>query len=135
MLNALVHCPGFFKAGLCSYGVSNLFNLARDTHKFEERYLDSMVGPLPEAASRYREWSPIFYAERIQDALAVFQGSDDKVVPPEQSESIVEILRRKGVPYIYRLYTGEGHGFRKSENITSYFSDCEAFLQQYVIFG
>jgi dipeptidyl aminopeptidase/acylaminoacyl peptidase len=135
VLNALVHCPGFFKAGLCSYGVSNLFNLARDTHKFEERYLDSMVGLLPEAAARYREWSPVLHAESIQDALAVFQGSDDKVVPPDQSESMVEVLRHRGVPHIYRLYPGEGHGFRKSENITNYFSECEKFLQQYVIFG
>jgi dipeptidyl aminopeptidase/acylaminoacyl peptidase len=135
VLNALIRYPGQFKAGVCSYGVSSLFNLARDTHKFEERYTDSMVGPLPEASALYREWSPIYHAERIQDALAVFQGSEDKVVPPDQSESIVAVLRQRGVPHIYRLYEGEGHGFRKSEHIIAYFKDVELFLQQYVIMG
>jgi dipeptidyl aminopeptidase/acylaminoacyl peptidase len=135
VLNALVRYPGFFKAGVCNYGVSNLFNLARDTHKFEERYTDSMVGPLPEAAARYREWSPIFQAERIQDALAVFQGSIDKVVPPDQSESIVAVLRSRKLPYIYHLFEGEGHGFRKSENITACYREVDQFLQQYVVMG
>ncbi len=135
VLNALIHYPGLFKAGLCSYGVSNLFTLAMDTHKFEERYTDSLVGPLPEAAQRYHDWSPIFHADAIRDPLAVFQGAADKVVPPEQSESIVAILQAHKIPHIYRLYEGEGHGFRKSETILAYYADIERFLLQNVIFG
>ena len=117
------------------YGVSNLFALATDTHKFEERYLDSMVGLLPEASARYHDWSPVFNADRIRDPLAVFQGSDDVVVPPDQSESIVAALRSSGVPHIYRLYEGEGHGFRKSDTLLAHYADVEQFLGQYVIFS
>jgi dipeptidyl aminopeptidase/acylaminoacyl peptidase len=135
VLNALVRFPGLFKAGVCSYGVSNLFNLARDTHKFEERYTDSLVGPLPETAARYREWSPIFKAEHIQDALALFQGSEDKVVLPDQSEAIAAVLRSRHVPHIYHLFPGEGHGFRKGENIAAFYDEVDQFLQQYVVMG
>jgi len=135
VLNALVHYPGVFKAGVCEYGVSNLFTLAADTHKFELRYEDSMVGPLPEAAARYQAWSPIFHAASIRDPLAVFQGKDDKVVPPAQSEEIVAALRQNGVPHIYRLYDGEGHGFRRRENIIDFYQETERFLRQYVIFA
>jgi len=120
---------------LCSYGVSNLFTLAMDTHKFEERYLDSMVGPLPEAAEKYRAWSPVFHAEKIEDPVAIFQGEDDRVVPPSQSEAIVKALKANGVPHEYHLYPGEGHGFRKSETRQAYYEAIVRFLQQYVIFG
>jgi dipeptidyl aminopeptidase/acylaminoacyl peptidase len=135
VLNALVWHPGRFKAGICRYGVSNLFSLAMDTHKFESHYNDSLVGPLPEAAGRCHAWSPIFHASRIQDPLAVFQGSEDNVVPPDQSEAIVQALASRGVPHIYRLYEGEGHGFRKSENIADYLHQTERFMQQYVLFS
>ena len=131
----LAKYPGFFKAGVCLYGVSNLFTLAADTHKFEERYLDTMVGPLPEAAALYRERSAIFISERIQDPVAVFQGDIDRVVPREQSDSIVASLKRRGVPHVYHVYEGEGHGWRKSETIESYYEDVMRFLRQYVIFG
>ncbi len=134
VLNALVHAPGTFKAGVCLFGVSNLFTLAADTHKFEAHYNDSLIGPLPQAAARYQEWSAIFHAEAICDPLAVFQGSIDKVVPPEQSESMVKVLQQRGVPHIYRLYEGEGHGFRKPESILDYLQQTERFLQQYVLF-
>jgi dipeptidyl aminopeptidase/acylaminoacyl peptidase len=133
--NALIRYPGHFKAGLCMFGVSNLFSLALDTHKFEERYTDSMVGPLPEAVARYREWSPIFHADRINDPIAIFQGSVDKVVPPDQSESIVAILRERRVPHHYRIFEGEGHGFRKRENIITLYEEMERFLKTYVLFG
>lgn len=135
VLNALIHYPGLFKAGICRYGVSNLFNLAMDTHKFEERYTDSMVGPLPEAAERYQAWSPIYHADQIRDALAIFQGDSDRVVTPNQSEEIVAILRQRGVPHIYRLYPGEGHGFRKNETIVDYLQQVERFLIQNLIFA
>ena len=135
VLNTLIHHPGVFKAGICLYGVSNLFTLAADTHKFEERYLDTLVGPLPEAAARYREWSPIFHADKIRDPLAIFQGAEDRVVPPDQSESIVQVLRANKVPHIYRLYEGEGHGWRKAETIEAYYNDVLTFLRDHVLFA
>jgi dipeptidyl aminopeptidase/acylaminoacyl peptidase len=135
VLNALVHYPGRFKAGIDLYGVSNLFNLARDTHKFELRYLDSMVGPLPDDAEKYRAFSAIFHADRIRDPMAIFQGSVDPVVPPNQSEEIVAALQRNNVPHIYRKYEGEGHGFRKPESNIDFLEQTERFLQQYVLFA
>lgn len=135
VLNALIHYPGFFKAGLCSYGVSNLFTLEMDTHKFESHYNASLIGSLPEAAQKYHDFSPIFHADNIRDALAVFQGADDKVVPQSQSDSIVEALKANRVPHIYRVYPGEGHGFRKSESIIDFYETIERFLLQYVIFS
>jgi dipeptidyl aminopeptidase/acylaminoacyl peptidase len=132
---ALVHHPGIFKAALCSFGVSNLFTLAADTHKFEERYLDSMIGPLPEARALYHERSPIFFAERITDPVAIFQGDVDPVVPRAQSDTIVEVLRRRGVPHEYHVYEGEGHGWRKSETVAAYYRAADAFLKQHLLFG
>ena len=134
-LNALVQHPGFFKAGLVSYGVSNLFLLDMDTHKFEAHYTESLVGKLPEAAEKYHAWSPVFHAEKIRDAVAIFQSSDDKVVPVEQSESIVNLLRANKVPHEYKLYEGEGHGFRKKVNLIDFYESIDRFLKQYVIFS
>ena len=135
LLNALVHHPGLFKAGLCSYGVSNFFTMDMDTHKFEAHYGETMVGKLPEAAEKYHDWSPVFHADKIRDAVAIFQGSDDKVVPVEQSESIVNILKANKVPHLYKLYEGEGHGFRKKVNLIDYYETVDRFLKQYVIFS
>lgn len=135
VLNALIRHPGLFKAGLCSYGVANLFTLAMDTHKFEARYTDSLVGSLPEASEKYREWSPEFHAHRIKDPVAIFQGEEDKVVPPSQAEAIVNALKANGVPHEYHLYPGEGHGFRKSETRQAYYETIERFLKQYVVFS
>ena len=86
-------------------------------------------------ATRYRERSPIFHATRIKTPLAIFQGADDTVVPPAQSEAIVEALRRQGVPHVYHLYQGEGHGWRRAETIAAYYGALEAFLREHVIFG
>jgi dipeptidyl aminopeptidase/acylaminoacyl peptidase len=135
VLRALTVRPGFFRAGLCLYGVSNLFTLAADTHKFEARYLDSLIGPLPEAASTYRERSPIFAADKIRDPVAVFQGSEDKVVPPSQAEEIVNSLRRRGVPHVYHLYQGEGHGWRRPDTIEQFYKDVDAFLREHVLYA
>lgn len=132
---ALVHHPGVFKAGLCLYGVSNLFTLAADTHKFEARYLDSLIGLLPQTSARYRERSPIFFADQIRDPVAIFQGSIDQVVPRAQSDLIVEALRRNGVPHEYHIYEGEGHGWRKRETIATFWTAVDRFLQEYVLFG
>jgi dipeptidyl aminopeptidase/acylaminoacyl peptidase len=135
VLKALVDHPGFFKAALCLFGVSNLFTLAADTHKFEERYLDSLVGPLPEASGVYRERSPIFSADRIVDPIAVFQGEEDRVVPKAQAEAIVASLRQRGIPHEYHTYEGEGHGWRKTKTIEAFYKTVETFLRQYVIFA
>ena len=135
VLNTLIRFPGLFKAGICAYGVSNLFTLAMDTHKFEERYTDSLVGPLPEAAEKYRAWSPEFHARAIKDPVAIFQGDEDKVVPPGQAEAIVKALKASGVPHEYHLYLGEGHGFRQAETRRAYYHAMERFLMQYVVFG
>jgi len=135
VLQSLVELPGLYKAAICMFGVANQFTLAADTHKFEARYLDSMLGPLPEAAAVYRERSPIFHADRITDPIAVFQGDIDRVVPREQSDSIVASLRARGVPHEYHVYEGEGHGWRKSETIDQFYKSVEAFLRTHVLFA
>ena len=135
VLNALVHKPGFFKAGVALYAVSNLFTLEMDTHKFEEHYNASMVGTLPEDADFFKKWSAVFHADKIRDAVAVFHGAEDKAVAPEQSETIVAALRANKVPHIYRVYEGESHGWRKAETIEAFYKEVVQFLQQYVMFG
>ena len=135
VLNTLINFPGRYKAGINLFGVSNLFNLAMDTHKFELHYLESMIGQLPETSERYRNWSPIFHAQKLKDPLAVFQGSEDPVVPPDQSEDIVGALARNGVPHIYKKYEGEGHGFRKAETKIDMLQEIERFLRQHVLFS
>ncbi len=135
VLQSMVEVPGHYKAGLCLFGVANMFTLASDTHKFEERYLDSMLGPLPEAAAVYRARSPIFHAARIVDPIAIFQGDIDRVVPREQSDSIVASLRARGVPHEYHVYEGEGHGWRKAETVEKFYTAVERFLTQHVLFA
>jgi dipeptidyl aminopeptidase/acylaminoacyl peptidase len=116
-LAALCLRPGVFSAGASHYGVADLGALAADTHKFESRYLDSLVAPWPAGAEVYRERSPITHVDALATPLAVFQGEEDRVVPPAQSEAIVAALREKGVPHVYELFPGEQHGFRRAENI------------------
>lgn len=106
-----------FKAGASHFGVSDLETLLGETHKFESRYGDSMVGPLPEARETMRERSPIHYTERLTSPVIFFQGLEDRVVPPNQAELMVAALRKNGVPVAYLAFEGEGHGFRKGENI------------------
>ena len=106
-----------FAAGASHYGVADLGVLAAETHKFESRYLDGLVGPWPAARAVYEERSPIFHTDRIDRPLAVFQGLDDPIVPPNQAEMIVEAVRAKGVPVAYLAFEGEQHGFRQAQNI------------------
>jgi dipeptidyl aminopeptidase/acylaminoacyl peptidase len=106
-----------FAVGADYFGVADLEALARDTHKFESRYLYGLVAPLPERRSVYVQRSPLTHVDSLTAPLVVFQGAEDEVVPPAQSEAIVAALRAKGVPVAYRLYDGEQHGFRRSENI------------------
>jgi dipeptidyl aminopeptidase/acylaminoacyl peptidase len=106
-----------FRAGADYYGVSDISALARDTHKFESRYLDSLIGPLPQAQAIYESRSPLAHLDGFKVPLLVLQGADDPVVPPNQSELIVNALRARHAPVTYMLFAGEGHGFRKPENI------------------
>ncbi len=135
VLRSLQTQPRFYRAGVCLYGISNLFTLASETHKFEARYLDSLIGPLPEAASRYRERSPLLHAGEIVDPVALFQGDEDRVVPRDQSDAIAASLRARGVPHEYHVYDGEGHGWRKPETIEAFYSALDRFLRQHVIFA
>ena len=106
-----------FKAGASHYGISDLEALARDTHKFESRYLDNLIGPYPARRDLYIERSPIHFTERLACPMIIFQGLEDRVVPPNQAEKMVEAVRGKGLPVAYVTFAGEQHGFRKAENI------------------
>jgi dipeptidyl aminopeptidase/acylaminoacyl peptidase len=106
-----------FSAGASHYGIGDLEALARDTHKFESRYTDWLVGPLPEARETYRARSPIHHHERLRCPVIFFQGLEDRVVPPSQAEAMVEVLARRGIPHAYVAFEGEQHGFRRAENI------------------
>lgn len=119
-----------FAAGISRYGVADLETLARDTHKFEARYLDSMIGPWPEAADVYRERSPIHHTDRLSTPMIVLQGSEDPVVPPSQSEQLVDALAAAGVQHTYLLFDGESHGFRRAENIAAALEAELSFLGQ-----
>jgi dipeptidyl aminopeptidase/acylaminoacyl peptidase len=107
----------FFKAGACYFGVSDLEALDQDTHKFESRYNHNLIGPYPEKRELYRARSPIHHAENLSCPIIFFQGLDDKVVPPNQSEMMVDILHKKKIPVAYLAFEGEGHGFRRGETI------------------
>ena len=106
-----------FAAGASHYGVADLAALARDTHKFESRYLDRLVGPYPERSDLYEERSPLSARDGFSCPVIFFQGAEDRIVPPNQAESMVEALRAKGVPVAYLLFEGEQHGFRQAANI------------------
>ncbi|MEN8172689.1 MAG: S9 family peptidase [Chloroflexota bacterium] len=132
-LKALQDYPDVFAAGICSYAVADHFALAMDTHKFEAHYSDSLLGPLPAAADLYRQRSPINAVDRITKPVAIFQGGQDKVVLPEQAETLVAALQRNGVPHVYHLYPEEGHGFRLPETTAHFYGAIDKFLKQYVI--
>ncbi|MGF1477479.1 MAG: prolyl oligopeptidase family serine peptidase [Geminicoccaceae bacterium] len=115
-LSALVF-HDLFKAGANHFGVADLTALAADTHKFESRYLDTLVGPYPQAKALYEARSPINAADRLSCPVIFFQGLEDKIVPPNQAERMVEVLRAKGLPVAYFAFPGEQHGFRQAETI------------------
>ncbi len=106
-----------FRAGASYYGVSDLELLARETHKFESRYFERLVGPYPERRDVYRARSPIHFVDRLSCPVIFFQGLEDRVVPPNQADLMVAALRRKGVPVAYLAFEGEGHGFRRADTI------------------
>ncbi len=106
-----------FKAGASYYGISDLEALAQDTHKFESRYLDGLIGPYPERRDLYLERSPIHFTHQLSCPLILFQGLEDKIVPPNQAELMFEAVRQKGLPTAYLAFAGEQHGFRRAANI------------------
>ncbi|MFO1058306.1 MAG: S9 family peptidase [Dongiaceae bacterium] len=123
-----------FRGGASYYGIGDLEALARDTHKFESRYLDWLIGPWPEQAALYRERSPIHHIDRLKAPIAFFQGAEDKVVPPNQAEMMVDALRRKGIPAGYILFEGEQHGFRRAANIKRAL-EAELYFYAVLVFG
>jgi dipeptidyl aminopeptidase/acylaminoacyl peptidase len=130
---AALACRDVFKGGASYYGVSDVAALARDTHKFESRYLDWLIGPYPARADLYRERSPLSHVDGLNCPVIFFQGADDRVVPPNQTELMVEALRRRGIPTGYLLFAGEGHGFRRAENIKRAL-DAELYFYASLIF-
>jgi dipeptidyl aminopeptidase/acylaminoacyl peptidase len=116
-LAALTFRPDVFKAGASYYGISDIEVLAQDTHKFESRYLDTLIGPYPAAKDVYYARSPIHFVDQLACSLILFQGLEDKVVPPNQSEMMAAAVRAKGLPVAYLAFEGEQHGFRKATTI------------------
>ena len=116
-LAALTFHPGIFKAGASYFGISDLEVLEIDTHKFESRYSHRLIGPYPEANAIYRARSPIHAIDRLACPLILFQGLEDKVVPPNQSQMMADAVRAKGLPVAYLAFEGEQHGFRKADTI------------------
>jgi dipeptidyl aminopeptidase/acylaminoacyl peptidase len=124
----------FFQGGASHYGVSDAAALARDTHKFESRYMDWLIGAYPEEEALYRERSPLFHAERLSKPVIFFQGDEDAVVPPNQTEAMVDALRSRGTPVGYLLFSGEQHGFRQAANIKRAL-DAELYFYAIEVFG
>jgi len=110
-----------FNAGTSLYGISDLEAMAKETHKFESRYLDGLIGPYPEAIDIYQERSAIHHTDGFDCPIALFQGLEDKIVPPNQAQMIADALNEKGLPYAHVEFEGEQHGFRRAENIISAF--------------
>jgi dipeptidyl aminopeptidase/acylaminoacyl peptidase len=108
-----------FGVGAGYFGVSDLTTFATDTHKFESRYLSTLVGPYPERRDLYYQRSPIHFTDNLSCPLILFQGDEDEIVPPSQSQMMFEAVRAKGLPTAYLLFKGEQHGFRKAESVKS----------------
>ena len=106
-----------FAAGASHFGVADAGALARDTHKFESRYLDGLIGPWPQAREVYEARSPIFHTDRLRTPLILFQGLEDKIVPPDQADMMAKALLERGIPFAHLAYEGEQHGFRQAQNI------------------
>lgn len=119
-----------FAAGISRYGVADLRALAADTHDFEARYLDGLVGPLPEAEPVYVDRSPLSHLDRFTTPMLIEQGLDDRVVPPSQSEAVRDALQARGIPHAYLAFAGEGHGFRQPETVIAALEAELSFLGQ-----
>ncbi len=117
-----------FAAGISQYGIGDLEALALDTHKFESRYLDGLVGPYPEARDVYTERSPLSHVDALAAPILLLQGTEDKVVPPAQAEGMADAARRKGLPVALLMFEGEGHGFRRADSIRRSMDAQQCFL-------
>ena len=120
-----------FRAGACRYGVADLGSLAQDTHRFEARYLDGLVGPWPVAKATYTDRSPLQHADRIRCPVIFFQGLDDLVVPPEQTDRMAAALKANAVPVEVHRFPNEGHGFRSSTSLIQVLEATEAFFSRH----
>lgn len=119
-----------FSAGVSSFGVADAVGLAEDTHDFESRYLDQMIGAYPEEIAVYRERAPLSHVDSLSCPVLLLQGEDDRIVPPSQAERFRDALAAKGIPHAYLLFAGEQHGFRKAENIITSFEASLSFYGQ-----
>jgi dipeptidyl aminopeptidase/acylaminoacyl peptidase len=133
VLLCLARHADVFAAGVDLFGVADLFLLAEETHRFESRYLDTLIGPLPATYTRYVERSPVTVADQIRAPLLVLQGDADEVVPPNQSQAIVDAVRAKGCTAELHLYPGEGHGWKKVAHIADELTRVEKFLRRHVL--
>jgi dipeptidyl aminopeptidase/acylaminoacyl peptidase len=124
-----------FAVGASLYGVTDLAALAKDTHKFESRYLDGLVGPWPEDEAVYAERSPIHHLDQLDRPVIVFQGLEDEVVPPSQAEELVAALDARGIEHEYHAFEGEQHGFRKAETVVQVLESELAFYQRVLHLG
>jgi dipeptidyl aminopeptidase/acylaminoacyl peptidase len=122
-----------FGAGTSAYGIGDLITFAEQTHKFESRYLDRLIGPLPERRDVYHDRSPLNFTDRISCPVLILQGAEDRIVPPAQAEQIVDGLWERQLPHAYVLFPGEDHGFRSAANITRAFESELSFYGQ--VFG
>jgi dipeptidyl aminopeptidase/acylaminoacyl peptidase len=132
LLLAVQHA-GLVRAAVTMYPVTDLLALAATTHRFESRYLDDLVGPLPESADRYRERSPVTHAAAIRVPTLTLQGDADRVVLPAQSTTFVEHVRAAGGVAEHHLYAGEGHGWAREETVRDAYARVEAFLRRWVV--
>jgi dipeptidyl aminopeptidase/acylaminoacyl peptidase len=121
-----------FRAGASRYGVGDLSALAQDTHRFEAGYLDSLVGPWPQAEAIYGQRSPLQHADRIRCPVIFFQGLEDKVVPPDQTDRMAAALQTNGIAVEVHRFAGEGHGFRRSETQIEVLEATEAFFRRHL---
>ena len=133
VLQLAVRHGDLLRAGVSLYGVTDLFDLASTTHRFESHYLDRIVGALPEHAPRYRDRSPITHAARVSVPLLMLQGDTDPAVPKAQADAIVEVMRAHGASVEYHVYEGEGHGWSRPETIQDELERVDRFLTERVL--
>jgi dipeptidyl aminopeptidase/acylaminoacyl peptidase len=133
VLQLLILYPDRFKAGVDLFGVSDHLELARTTHRLEARYLDQLLGPLPESAALYQDRSPIFHLDRIKAPLLILQGADDPVVRVAQAQTIYDALRARGQAVELQIYPGEGHGWQQAATVRDSITRIDDFLRNYVL--
>jgi dipeptidyl aminopeptidase/acylaminoacyl peptidase len=133
LLNTIIRYPDLFRAAICAYPVANLMTIIDESFKFEAHYYDSLIGAFPPEKDKYIDWSPINHVNKIHTPMILFHGDSDPVVPSSQSAQIVDALKANHVPHIYKLFSGEGHGWRKVKTIETYYKMINRFLIEYVL--